>query len=213
MMVDELKKYGITATTPGAPVTDEIGANENVLDLADVIKEYIAAGATSDGKTDDEYANVANAMDTFFTKGQLHDRLMERLDESLQTALANVESTVEKHLLRPARALRVQSVELTRLSLREQRLMDELSDASEDLLSCVMLLQKRVVHSRSIVKEFCEWLRSSRAMVQSKGSSANPNLKKRRVQPRVLNGLVRVLNNRDVYSRGEASSQPLSYGK
>jgi hypothetical protein len=69
------------------------------LDLGDAIKEYIVAGARADAKSDNEYANVANAMDTFFTKGQLHNRLMDRLDESLQTALANVELTVEKLLL------------------------------------------------------------------------------------------------------------------
>jgi hypothetical protein len=206
LMVDELKKYGISATT-GNSVQQQQSTNEKVLDLGDVIKEYIAAGARADGKSDDEYANVANAMDTFFTKGQLHDRLMERLDESLQTALANVESTVEKFLLRPARAVRVQAVELTRLSLREQNLMDDLSEASDDLLRCIMLLQKRVVHSRSIIKEFCEWLRSSRAMVQSKGTSANPNLKKRRLQPRVLNGLIAVLNSRDT-NAGVSSNQP-----
>jgi hypothetical protein len=39
--------------------------------------------------------------------------------------------------------------------------MDDLSEASEDLLWCIMLLQKRVVHSRSVIKEFYEWLRSS----------------------------------------------------
>ncbi|KAL3903399.1 MAG: hypothetical protein SGILL_010461, partial [Bacillariaceae sp.] len=209
MMVDELKKYGITATT-GNTMKNRQSAPESVLDLADVIKEYISTGATADGKSDDEYANVANALDTFFTKGQMHDRLMERLSDSLQTALANVESTVEKFLIRPARALRVQAVELTRLSLPEQGLIDELDEASDDLLSSVMLLQKRVVHSRSTIREFCEWLRSARALVQSKGTSANPNLKKRRVNPRLLGELVAVLSEKDMNADpvDGSSSQP-----
>lgn len=198
MMVDELTKYGINV----ALVADEkqkyaARTTEDALELAEIVKVYITTGAPADGESYDEYSNVANALDTFFTKGQMHDRLLERLDESLQTALANVESTVKKFLVRPAQALCVQVGELTRLSLRDQHLVQELHQASGELLSSVTELQKRVIYSRGTIGQFCEWLRSARALVQSKGTTVNPNLKKRRVKPHVLKGVVSALSNKD----------------
>jgi hypothetical protein len=201
MMVDELTKYGIhVASTDDKPNHDSTKQQEeeDALDLAEIVKVYITAGASADGQSYDEYANVANAMDAFFTKGQLHDRLLERLDESLQTALANVESTVSKLLVRPAQALLVQVGELTRLSLQDQFLVQDLHQASNELLSSVTELQKRVVHSRGTIRQFCEWLRSARALVQSKGTTVIPNLKKRRVKQHILNGVVSALNHTDV---------------
>jgi hypothetical protein len=199
MLVDELTKYGIHVVSTEEKLNYySTNTQQDALDLAEIVKVYITAGASADGQSYDEYTNVANAMDTFFTKGQLHDRLLERLDESLQTALANVESTVHKLLVLPAQALLVQVGELTRLSLRDQRLVHELHQASGELLGSVIELQKRVVHSRGTIRQFCEWLRSARALVQSKGTTVNPNLKKRRIKPHVLKGVVSALSHTDI---------------
>jgi hypothetical protein len=198
MMVDELTKYGIRVASPDEKPNIYSTTPQDVLDLAEIVKLYITAGASADGQSYDEYTNVANAMDTFFTKVQLHDRLLERLDESLQTGLANVESTTRKLLVRPAQALLVQVGELTRLSLRDQQSVQELHQASRELLSSVNELQTRVVHSRGTIRQFCEWLRSARAMVQSKGTTGNPNLKKRRIKPDVLKGVLSALSHTEV---------------
>ncbi|KAG7362821.1 anaphase-promoting complex, cyclosome, subunit 4 [Nitzschia inconspicua] len=196
MMVEELRKYGVDVH--GGKQTSDTHGDDDALELAEIIRVYITTGTSADGKSYDEYSNVANAMDTFFTKGQMHDRLLERLDESLQTALANVESNVQKFLVRPAQALCVQLGELMRLSLWDRQVVHELHNAGGELLGSVTELQKRVVYSRTVVKQFCEWLRSARALVQSKGTTVNPVLKKRRIKPQVLNGVVTALTNRDV---------------
>lgn len=193
MMMDELKKYGINARDGKRPPSKY--GDDDSLDLAEIVRVYITTGASADGKSCHEYFNVANALDTFFTKGQMHDRLLERLDESLQTALANVESTIQKCLVHPAQALRVQVGELTRLSLRDRSVIRELHIASGELLSSVIELQKRVVYGRSVIKQFCEWLRSARALVQSKGTTVNPVLKKRRIKPQTLSGVVTALTD------------------
>lgn len=194
-MMEELKKYDINVREI-KPSKMTYTREPDAMELGEIIRVYISTGASTEGQNFGEFSNISNAMDTFFTKGQMHDRLLERLDESLQTALANVESAVQKFLVRPAQALHVQMGELTRLSLRDTQVVRELHTASGELLSSVTELQKRVVHSRTIIKQFCEWLRSARALVQSKGTTVNPNLKKRRIKPQVLSGVVDALTDR-----------------
>lgn len=168
------------------------------LPLGVILKQYILVGHTS------ESSNIANAIDQFFTGIQMNDQLLQRMERSLHSALANVEGQVRQGLLSPSQALCYQVQELAghirvhdRLGQNKKSLQD-LVNASHQLWISVQSVLLSIVQGRLHIRDFCGWLRSAGSQIKARGTALNSvqreNAKKRRVPQAVLERLISTIN-------------------
>ena len=186
--------------------------------LGVILKQYILVGHTS------ESSSVANAIDQFFTGIQMNDQLVQRMERSLHSALANVESQARKGLLSPTQALCYQVQELAgHVRLHSNNMGDpthdinnnnnnnhataavaattalqELITATHQLWISVHALLVSIVQGRLRIRDFCAWLRSAGSQIKARGTALNSvqrdNAKQRRVPQAVLERLLGTMN-------------------
>jgi phenylpyruvate tautomerase PptA (4-oxalocrotonate tautomerase family) len=218
-LIKLLRNYGVEVNFEAK---DNSNANNISTSLSTVMKEYIMMGHVNHS------SSIANAMDQFFTGVQMNDQLIQRMERSLLASMANVESTAIRCLLRPTQALGWQIQELgglvqffynisdeddedddddneTVTSTNDSRsnddkrlLVQELTDATEELWISVENVMTFIVAGRMLVRDFCGWLRHAGSQVKARGTAPNSvqreNAKKRRIAQAVLERLVTVLN-------------------
>ena len=217
-----LRNYGVEVNEP------KDGSSNTTTTLSNVMKEYIMMGHVNHS------TSIANAMDQFFTGIQMNDQLVQRMERSLLSSMANVEATAIRCLLRPTQALGWQIQELSGLvqffSNIEQtddgiqttdsadlenksHLVQDLMDATEQLWISVENVMTSIVAGRMLVRDFCGWLRHAGSQVKARGTAPNSvqreNAKKRRITQDVLERLVAVLNKsgREKVSEGIGLSE------
>ncbi len=194
-----LRNYGVEVTEA------KDGSSNTTTTLSTVMKEYIMMGHVNHS------TSIANAMDQFFTGIQMNDQLVQRMERSLVASMANVESTAIRSLLRPTQALGWQIQELSGLVRffsnmedaddnleNKSRMVQELTDATEELWISVENVMTSIVAGRMLVRDFIGWLRHAGSQVKARGTAPNSvqreNAKKRRITQAVLERLVAVLN-------------------
>ena len=213
-LIKLLRNYGVEVDVEAKD--NNSNANNISTSLSTVMKEYIMMGHVSHS------SSIANAMDQFFTGVQMNDQLIQRMERSLLASMANVESTAIRCLLRPTQALGWQIQELgglvqffynisdddddeddgnetvTTTNDDKSLLVQELTDAAEELWISVENVMTFIVAGRMLVRDFCGWLRHAGSQVKARGTAPNSvqreNAKKRRIAQAVLERLVTVLN-------------------
>ena len=213
-LIKLLRNYGVEVDVEAKD--NNSNANNISTSLSTVMKEYIMMGHVNHS------SSIANAMDQFFTGVQMNDQLIQRMERSLLASMANVESTAIRCLLRPTQALGWQIQELgglvqffynisdedddeddsndTVTSTNDDKslLVQELTDATEELWISVENVMTFIVAGRMLVRDFCGWLRHAGSQVKARGTAPNSvqreNAKKRRITEAVLERLVTVLN-------------------
>lgn len=152
-------------------------------DMRSVLVQYVLVGHTSVS------SDLSNAIDQFFTGVQMNDQLVQRMERSLQAAIANVETTARSYLLGPARALAFHAGELLGLARYSNSLLSAESaqiahDSCAILLTTVEYALTQIVEARFRLRDFVAWLRSTGSEVKARGTAPNSaqreNAKKRR---------------------------------
>ena len=210
-LIDLLRNYGVEVDSEAKETN-----NNMTTSLSKVIRDYITVGHVSHS------SSIANAMDQFFTGVQMNDQLIQRMERSLSASMANVESTAIRCLLRPTQALGWQIQEMGGLvrhfhniSYEDEEyddesviskeigdnksiLVQELTQATEDLWISIENVITSIVSGRMVVRDFCGWLRHAGSQVKARGTAPNSvqreNAKKRRISQAVLERLVIALN-------------------
>jgi hypothetical protein len=165
-----------------------------------VFRQYILVGHSHAN-----ISNLANAMDQFFTSVQMNDQLLQRLERSLQGAVAGVETKVRQQLVAPAKALIWIVSELTSL-LKYQynddtsvHHLEDLQQSSEWVLVSAELLLTHVLEGRFRLDDFGKWLRSTGSQIKARGtaqaSAQRENAKKRRVPQVVVHRMLQYLES------------------
>jgi hypothetical protein len=187
--------------------------------LGVILKQYILVGHTS------ESSSVANAIDQFFTGIQMNDQLLQRMERSLHSALANVEGQARKGLLSPTQAMCYQVHELvghmrlhrTTHHDHDQETTDaaihDLLNATNQLWISVHTLLLSMVQGRLHIRDFCAWLRSAGSQIKARGTALNSvqreNAKKRRVPQAVLERLLGTMNTKPLEAGASLSEHLL----
>jgi hypothetical protein len=176
-----------------------------------VFRQYILVGHSHAN------SNLANAMDQFFTSVQMNDQLLQRMERSLQGAVAGVETKVRQQLVAPAKALVWMVSELSSL-LKYQyddtssvHLLEDLQQSSEWVLVSAELLLTQVLEGRFRLDDFGKWLRSIGSQIKARGtapaSAQRENAKKRRVPQVVVQRMLQYLEtNKSADSESSATS-------
>jgi hypothetical protein len=178
--------------------------------IPQVFRQYILVGHSHAN------SNLANAMDQFFTSVQMNDQLLQRMERSLQGAVAGVETKVRQQLVAPAKALVWMSSELTTL-LKYQYHNDtkvhlqDLQQSSEWVLVSAELLLTQVLEGRFRLDDFGKWLRSIGSQIKARGtapaSAQRENAKKRRVPQVVVQRMLQYLEtNKSADSESSATA-------
>jgi hypothetical protein len=187
--------------------------------IPQVFRQYILVGHSHAN------SNLANAMDQFFTSVQMNDQLLQRLERSLQGAVASVETKVRQQLVAPAKALVWMVSELTSLlkyhddndnsvqQQQRQQHLDDLQQSSEWVLVSAELLLTHVLEGRFRLDDFGKWLRSTGSQIKARGtaptSAQRENAKKRRVPQVVVQRMLQYLetniNNNNNNKRAQHS--------
>jgi Anaphase-promoting complex, cyclosome, subunit 4 len=181
--------------------------------LGVILKQYILVGHTS------ESSSVANAIDQFFTGIQMNDQLLQRMEGSLHSALANVEGQARKGLLSPTQALCYQVQELAGYvrfhdtTRQNEEALQDLLTATHQLWISVHSLLLSMVQGRLHVRDFCAWLRSAGSQIKARGTALNSvqreNAKKRRVPQAVLERLLGTMNTLPIQAGASLSEHLL----
>ena len=206
-LINLLRNYGVEVNSESKD-----DSSNTTTTLSTVMKEYIMMGHVNHS------TSIANAMDQFFTGVQMNDQLIQRMERSLLGSMANVESTAIRSLLRPTQALGWQIQELSGLvqffynitdedderitsgdgDSNKIYLVQELTDATEELWISVENVMTSIVAGRMLVRDFCSWLRHAGSQVKARGTAPNSvqreNAKRRRITQAVLERLVAILN-------------------
>ena len=162
--------YGLTEFKPRAYLT-----------------QYILSGHTRTAP------DLSNAADQFFTS--LNDQLMQRLERSLQAAVASVETKLVKGLVSPAQALVVQSGDLHGLARFAPDLLSvaaaqRFQECAELTMASISTAHTELIQARFRLRDFLSWLRSTAAQIKARGTAPNSvqreNAKKRRVPEAVV---------------------------
>lgn len=165
-------------------------------DMRSVLVQYVLVGHTSVS------SDLSNAIDQFFTGVQMNDQLVQRMERSLQAAIANVETTARSYLLGPARALAFHAGELLGLARFANNLLSPeaaqiLHDSCAILLTTVEYTLTQIVEARFRLRDFVSWLRSTGSEVKARGTAPNSaqreNAKKRRVPQATVERVLRYL--------------------
>jgi Anaphase-promoting complex, cyclosome, subunit 4/Anaphase-promoting complex subunit 4 WD40 domain len=199
-----LQKYGLVATSPTGRTNDDFSKNDVHLDsptsLRSLIVHYILSGHTRTAPT------LSNAVDQFFTGVQMNDQLLQRMGQTLSSAVANVESNVRKQLVAPATALVHEIDQLYGLSAHRPDLL--LTDDTLELLHSAQQLfliaestLTNLIAARSRLLDFVAWLRYIGANIKARGTALNSvqreNAKKRRVSESVVRKLLLYLQEQE----------------
>ena len=153
-------------------------------DVRSVLYQYIVVGSVDDDP-------VTSALDQFFsTNVQMNDQLIQRLERSLHSAVANVETLARRGLLSPARSLVYDTGDLQSEPLIDASTSVELQRASHVLVLSAEDLVARLVEARFRLRDLVSWLRSAGSQVKARGtaldSGQRENAKRRRVPHAVL---------------------------
>ena len=171
--------------------------------IGSVLRTFILVGHTSAS------SDLANAMDQFFTGVQMNDQLLKRMESSLHGALANVETSIRRQIVAPARALVYAVQELT--GIQDCTALQEWSDVC--LVSSEYLLTQ-MVEARHRIQELVSWLRSAGAQTKARGTAAGSvqreNAKKRRVSQVILQRLLSYLERGGTNDSAIAQGTPLT---
>jgi hypothetical protein len=190
-LVKLLENYGLDTTKSTTTATSSSHSN---IPLRAHLTQYILSGHTRTAP------DLSNAADQFFTG--LNDQLMQRLERSLQVAVASVETKLRKGLVSPAQALVVQAGDLHGLaryvsSLLAPSAAQRLQECAEILLISVETALSELIEARFRLRDFVGWLRSTAAQIKARGTAANSvqreNAKKRRVPEAVVQRMLRYL--------------------
>jgi hypothetical protein len=158
-----------------------------------VLLQFILVGHTTSSST------LSSAMDQFFTGVQMNDQLLQRMERSVSSALANVEKTARQGLLSPARLLVYHIGELFGLARFASDLLpvpatERLKTCSEILLVCAERMVTQLVEARFRIRDVCEWLRATGSQVKARGTATTSvqrdNAKKRRVSQAVVQRMI-----------------------
>ena len=188
--------------------------------IPQVFRQYILVGHSHANSS-----NLANAMDQFFTSVQMNDQLLQRMERSLQGAVAGVETKVRQQLVAPAKALVWMVSELTSLlnyqyhndndndndTSSTRHHLEELQQSSDWVLVSAELLLTHVLEGRFRLDDFGKWLRSTGSQIKARGtapaSAQRENAKKRRVPQVVVQRMLQYLEtNSHQNSAGNESS-------
>jgi len=152
-------------------------------DVRTVLQEYILVGSVDDEP-------VTSALDLFFSNVQMNDQLIQRLERSLHSAVANVETLTRRGLLSPARSLAYEAGDLQSEPLISSNSSVELQRASNLLVLAAEDVVARMVEARFRLRDLVSWLRSAGSQVKARGtapdSGQRENAKKRRVPHAVV---------------------------
>jgi hypothetical protein len=165
-------------------------------DARSVLVQYILVGHTSVS------SDMSNAIDQWLTGIQMNEQILVRMERSLQSAVANVETTARSFLLGPARALTFHASELLGLARYAPFLLSE-EAAQKTLDSCAILLTTveyavtQLVEGRFRLRDFVAWLRSTGSETKARGTAINSaqreNAKKRRVPQALVERVLKYL--------------------
>lgn len=167
-------------------------------DMRSVLVQYVLVGHTSVS------SDLSNAIDQFFTGVQMNDQLVQRMERSLQAAIANVETTARSYLLGPARALAFHAGELLGLARYSSSLLSPdaaqiTHDSCAILLTTVEYTLAQIVEARFRLRDFVAWLRSTGSEVKARGtaphSAQRENAKKRRVPQATVQRVLKYLQS------------------
>lgn len=150
------------------------------LKLHRVLHDYLLKGSQ-------EGSPETSALDQFFANVQMNDQLMQRLERSLHSAVANVETLARRGLLSPARSLAFETGNLQCDMLHDST---DLQQASHVLVLAVEDVVSRIVEARFRLRDLVSWLRSAGSQNKARGtapkSAHRENAKKRRVSQAVM---------------------------
>jgi hypothetical protein len=192
-LVKLLQNYGLE-TTKSTATASGAGAGGNNVPLRAHLTQYILSGHTRAAP------DLSNAADQFFTG--LNDQLMQRLERSLQVAVASVETKLRKGLVSPAQALVVQAGDLHGLAryasfLLKPAAAQRFQECAEILLISIETAVTELIEARFRLRDFLGWLRSTAAQIKARGTAANSvqreNAQKRRVPEAVVQRMLRYL--------------------
>jgi hypothetical protein len=170
-----------------------------------VLYEYILVGSVEDEP-------VTSALDQFFSNVQMNDQLIQRLERSLHSAVANVETLARRGLLSPTRYLAYEAGDLQSEPLISAKSSVELQRACSVLVLAAEDVVARIVEARFRLRDLVSWLRSAGSQVKARGtapdSGQRENAKKRRVPHAVVERMATYLQGDDG-GRGDSVTESL----
>jgi len=170
---------------------------------------YILMG-TQLGKNSsgDKGGGASNAMDQFFTHGQMNDQLLRQMERSLQSSTVDLEGVVRSKMLAPIRALVYDAMELRGIataekkygkmkeSILQQKTCQKLCEAAQVLWVVIEHCASHVVEIRFRLSDLVRWMRGTASQVRARGTDSvqRKNARKRRVEEGAVRRVVEFLS-------------------